>query len=861
MNHYIQSIRSTFIILMIVGLGFMQSARAAVDSIGVISVVIGEAEIVRANGQSEAKSGAELFRNDLVKTGKASRVQVLLKDQTAVNLGQNAEIRLDEFVYSGAEPKVSLNVAKGTFRFISGKIADQKPDNVKVKTPLAIIGVRGTEYIGRVGADVSGADAASAASKTDVTLLSGVIVVENDLGQQVISKPGFGVTIEPTGAISEPARVSEKELDSKLQAVSTNEEDVKQEEESSDSEPSTEQSPAPAAEEDESTGTSASSTEEEGAKTEDAPAAESQETSSQESNTQESSSADNTSSSESAAEVAPVESTTESADNESSAPEPASPSVTMNTEEGDSATTTNSTSSTTTASTTNEPVSTSANAAGTSTAEPYTAANGGLPTTTDDPAMSNASMTTTQTASSEPFTASSMGTNTSSEPFTASSTAGSPTTYDSSAILAGSNDDYSFAGGNDAPLQTSVYAPAATSDATGYATTANEPAPFTAAETTTNASQTSTINYLTADTYDYSTAVATDDTFALATQVTADNTLQTTEDTAVASSNQNNSATSVNALPSIYGFTDGTDINNPTVTASDENQAYVGTISATDADNDTLVFSVSATGANDEALFVINNAGELSFMTPPNYESPADSGQDNNYVVSISVTDGQATDTETFTIDINNKPIGVSTDFNSTIAAVDENVIYLLPSWNDFFELAQDGMFSFQNIGLPDGGTCGSFGSMCITNVNFSGSYDSRQKLVDVSVQGSFESTLASSTSGTFSATWSDHSITEFSTGGYSPGTASFVTNSTLASIVGEGGASLDADDVYTISSVTGATFLVTSEFQFNQDSRDASIPYSALGRVGLHEFDQSSLLSGSATTNGFLGQPTITDP
>ena len=843
MNHYIQSIRSTFIILMIVGLGFMQSARAAVDSIGVISVVIGEAEIVRANTQFEAKSGAELFRDDLVKTGKASRVQVLLKDQTAVNLGQNAEIRLDEFVYSGAEPKVSLNVAKGTFRFISGKIADQKPDNVKVKTPLAIIGVRGTEYIGRVGTDLPGADVANA-GKTDVTLLSGIIVVENDLGQQIISKPGFGVTIEPTGVISEPTRVSEDELDSKLKAVSTNEEDVKQEEESSDSEPSTDQAPATVAEDEgESNGTSTSSTEEEGAKTEDAPAAESQESNNQESSTQEASSAESTNSSEPAAtDTAPVDNTAESTENQSSTTEPASISAAED-------------AAVESATTSNEPVTSSVDTSDNSGSDSYASTDSSFTTSTNEPVANNTSTTTTQPTS----------------------TAMTASTYDSSSILVESNDDYSFATEDNTTLQTSVYASnsAEASDSTSYISTSNDSATSNTVETTSTATDLTSTGSTGLDAFGYSN---TDSTVALATQVTADNTLQTTESAAVANSN---------ALPSIYGFSSGTDINDRQRTSIYENNTYVGLISATDADvsdPDNLIYNIESGGDGD--LFVLNNVRELVFRLPPDYEVTEDQDVDRIYEVNISVTDGMDDDLKTLYVTVENNPIIDSSSslnpFEGGITSTAESLIDELPSWSDFFVLAGTDTFDFQSIRFVDQCTTTNF---CMSDVVFSASYNASSQLVDVSIQGEFSSSYGG-VDGIFSATWDNHPISSFSGSSSSnfndpnasapPGTATFVSDiNRLQAVFGttSGVVGLDSDDSASIMLTPAAApnnteYLVASQFQLAEDLRaNTSYPYSAVGRVGVLELQKDQygavINDDFVDSSSFLGQsvPANTTP
>ena len=122
----------------------------AADPIGVLSVVIGSVSIERDDSVIKGESKLQVFENDLIITGGKSRAQVLLLDQTAINISQNAELTLDKFIYGGEDDSVSLKVTKGTFRFISGKVAIKRPEKVNVETPVATIGIRGTEFIGQI---------------------------------------------------------------------------------------------------------------------------------------------------------------------------------------------------------------------------------------------------------------------------------------------------------------------------------------------------------------------------------------------------------------------------------------------------------------------------------------------------------------------------------------------------------------------------------------------------------------------------------------------------------------------------------------------------------------------------------------
>ena len=63
----------------------------------------------------------------------------------------------------------------------------------------------------------------------------------------------------------------------------------------------------------------------------------------------------------------------------------------------------------------------------------------------------------------------------------------------------------------------------------------------------------------------------------------------------------------------------------------------VATYSITDPDGDALTWSIAGT---DSARFSINEDGELSFRSPPDYEAPNDANTDNVYEVTVRASDG-----------------------------------------------------------------------------------------------------------------------------------------------------------------------------------------------------------------------------
>ncbi len=135
------------------------AARPAVQDIaskpiGKVVVATGSVTIERASapviqvgtaGQAgQAKVGDLVYQGDAVATGADGKVGINFTDGTSFNLSNNARMVLNEFVYDPNSTSNSslINLTKGTFTFVAGKVA--KTGDMKIDTPVATMGVRGT---------------------------------------------------------------------------------------------------------------------------------------------------------------------------------------------------------------------------------------------------------------------------------------------------------------------------------------------------------------------------------------------------------------------------------------------------------------------------------------------------------------------------------------------------------------------------------------------------------------------------------------------------------------------------------------------------------------------------------------------
>ncbi|MEO8141279.1 MAG: FecR domain-containing protein [Sphingomicrobium sp.] len=115
---------------------------------------------------------ARVSLGDQVQTANASMLQILLLDRSNFTVGSNARVTIDRFVYDPqrSASAVGASVAKGAFRFISGRSVKNMPGKTAITTPVASIGVRGTMFEGVVGPDavrIAGLEAGAAGGKID----------------------------------------------------------------------------------------------------------------------------------------------------------------------------------------------------------------------------------------------------------------------------------------------------------------------------------------------------------------------------------------------------------------------------------------------------------------------------------------------------------------------------------------------------------------------------------------------------------------------------------------------------------------------------------------------------------------------
>jgi hypothetical protein len=119
----------------------------AAEPIGQIKTATGTATVERAGGTAPAAVGQRVYETDTLVTTDGT-IGITFADNSMMALGPNSRLSLDEFKFDPTthDGRFNASLAKGTLTVKSGQIVKQTPEAMRIKTPAALLGVRGTEF-------------------------------------------------------------------------------------------------------------------------------------------------------------------------------------------------------------------------------------------------------------------------------------------------------------------------------------------------------------------------------------------------------------------------------------------------------------------------------------------------------------------------------------------------------------------------------------------------------------------------------------------------------------------------------------------------------------------------------------------
>src|SRR5687767_9905098 len=125
---------------------------AAANDIGQVKVSKGSVQIERSGARVPAAVGASLRASDVIVTGADGSAGITFTDNSLVSVGPNSVFAIEKYAFDSTTHAGHFegNLRQGRLAAVSGKMVKQSPESMKIRTPSAVMGVRGTEFVVQV---------------------------------------------------------------------------------------------------------------------------------------------------------------------------------------------------------------------------------------------------------------------------------------------------------------------------------------------------------------------------------------------------------------------------------------------------------------------------------------------------------------------------------------------------------------------------------------------------------------------------------------------------------------------------------------------------------------------------------------
>ena len=123
------------------------------EPIGRVETATGEVTVTRLDGsQATLSQGDPVFQGDIVETGDEGAVGIVFADESTFSLAEGGRMTLDEMIYDPGTQQgaMSVSLIQGAFSLVSGLVAKTDPDAMKITTPTATMGIRGSAGGGNI---------------------------------------------------------------------------------------------------------------------------------------------------------------------------------------------------------------------------------------------------------------------------------------------------------------------------------------------------------------------------------------------------------------------------------------------------------------------------------------------------------------------------------------------------------------------------------------------------------------------------------------------------------------------------------------------------------------------------------------
>lgn len=121
----------------------------ALADVGQIKVAKGQVSVDRKGQLLPGQVGMPLEPADVLRTGADGSVGITMRDNSLLSAGPNSIVSLERFEFDATTSagRFDTHLQRGTLAVVSGRIAKQSPQAMTVRTPSAVLGLRGTELV------------------------------------------------------------------------------------------------------------------------------------------------------------------------------------------------------------------------------------------------------------------------------------------------------------------------------------------------------------------------------------------------------------------------------------------------------------------------------------------------------------------------------------------------------------------------------------------------------------------------------------------------------------------------------------------------------------------------------------------
>ena len=202
----VRQIALGFLLALLVGLS---GEAFAAERVGQILRIKGSCEVESEGQRRPLQTASPVHLLDVVTTGANARLVVELDDGTVLTLGENAELKIDEFVFNkpGIADRLKL-FAGGAFRFTTGRLVKTDDSIIEIRTRVPALGLRGTDFwAGPLDGNYS------------VLVFDGALDVSNNGQSVILDEAGEGTNIADGGSPGPVTRWPQEKVQRALDTV------------------------------------------------------------------------------------------------------------------------------------------------------------------------------------------------------------------------------------------------------------------------------------------------------------------------------------------------------------------------------------------------------------------------------------------------------------------------------------------------------------------------------------------------------------------------------------------------------------------------------------------------------------------